>query len=86
MINKIIDGNFTPKKPIFSRYSICNINSNKYSTIPIYSGNTHISSGHNDPGIIFVPYIMVNEINDESMAKIMRNERRKKLERLLSDL
>jgi hypothetical protein len=84
MTNKINDGNFNPIKSILSRYSICNINSNNYATIPIYTGNTTSTQ----QGVIFAPYIMVDQLymDDDFMAKIKRYERRKKLERLLSDL
>jgi hypothetical protein len=67
---------------IRSRYSIQPINQNNYQTIQITSGSTSII----DPGYIFMPYVMAEQIeilDYEYISKKQKNDlRKKKLESL----
>lgn len=57
--------------------------SSRYQTITIsgsVSGNTN--SNGNNPGLIFVPYIMVQEIDKKLLIEIKRKDRKEKLNKI----
>jgi hypothetical protein len=89
-----------PRKSITSRYSITKVNSNYYGSVDIVSGNTTqddvqvVGVKKMEPGYIWVPYIIpvsTSIIMDgweetiEEKAERIREERKKKLDRIFKD-
>lgn len=82
---------FNPTQTISSRYTVSNTVSNKYQQISISSGTTNYplatltSDGTYTEGYIWVPYIPmsgISYIDRETVRKILRNERKDKLNKL----
>ena len=80
------------KKPIKSRYSLKQINSNYYDNINITSGTTNgqqlsSSSGNTgNPGYMWLPYIpftMTNKEREELEKKLKQETRKNKLENII---
>ncbi len=91
---------FKPRKSIVSRYSTTKVNSNYYGSVDIASGNATqddvqvVGVKESEPGYIWVPYIPVSttsiimdgwEETVEEKAERIREERKKKLDRIFKD-
>jgi hypothetical protein len=72
-----MNNSFSPKKLVSSRYSLANINSNKYQQL-LLTGST---SG-NTQGYVYLPYIMVHNVSIEDQRKILKQLRVEKINKL----
>jgi hypothetical protein len=91
-----------PFKSIKSRYKVAQINSNNYgylnvsgTTNQVLTGSTPLGTKGTEQGYIFAPYIMVSGTttisegfyeSPEEKAERIREERRKKIERIFKEV